>query len=53
MEEKELLEQEEFTLEDIIREFSDHPVPPKEEPAEEEPSSAESPAEEPVEETEE
>ena len=30
MEDKNLQEQEEFTLEDIIREFSDHPV---EEPA--------------------
>lgn len=44
MEEKELLEQEEFTLEDIIREFSDHPEPRKDEPAEEpveEPAAAE------------
>lgn len=31
MEEKELLEQEEFTLEDIIREFSDHPAELKQE----------------------
>jgi hypothetical protein len=41
MEDKELQELEEFTLEDIIREFSDHPVEsaavelPEEEPAEE------------------
>lgn len=45
MEDKELQELE-FTLEDIIREFSDHPV---EEPAEE--KFSEAPAEEPAEET--
>ena len=62
MEDKELLEQEEFTLEDIIREFSDHPyeepaveapieeVPAEETPAEEVPAE-EAPTEEaPVEE---
>lgn len=52
MEDKELLEKEEFTLEDIIREFSDHPY---EEPAEESVEESmeepvEEPAEEPVEE---
>ena len=34
MEDKELQELEEFTLEDIIREFSDHPIPEQEEAAE-------------------
>ena len=48
MEDKELLELEEFTLEDIIREFSDHPYEePKEEPQEE---PAEEMTEEPAEE---
>ena len=59
MEEKELQEAEEFTLEDIIREFSDHPVPLKEESAEEakaeesaaEEESTEAPAEMPALET--
>ena len=50
MEDKELQELEEFTLEDIIREFSDHPVPLEEESSEEETVTAETPAEEPVEE---
>ena len=43
MEDKELLDLEEFTLEDIIREFSDHPY---EEPAEETPEEAVEQAEE-------
>ena len=44
MEDKEILEQEEFSLEDIIREFSDHPV-------EETPAEAVAPEGEPAEET--
>ena len=47
MEDKELQELEEFTLEDIIREFSDHPIPePAEEPAQEEAPAEETAVEE-------
>ena len=38
MEDKELQELEEFSLEDIIREFSDHPIPKQEEVTEEVPA---------------
>ena len=38
MEDKELQELEEFSLEDIIREFSDHPIPKQEEVTEEAPA---------------
>ena len=49
MEDKELQELEEFSLEDIIREFSDHPMSVKEETAQEtEPAAEEVPAEEVV-----
>ena len=41
MEDKELQEQEEFSLEDIIREFSDHPIPKQEEVTEEVPAEEE------------
>ena len=41
MENKELQELEEFSLEDIIREFSDHPVQQEEEPVQEEAPVAE------------
>ena len=52
MEDKELQELEEFTLEDIIREFSDHPYeePAKEKTVEAEPQDAETEAEAPAEE---
>ena len=47
MDNKELQELEEFSLEDIIREFSDHPVQQEEEPVQEEaPVAEEAPAQE-------
>ena len=48
MEEKELLEQEEFTLEDIIREFSDHPAELKQETEVETAEKAQEETEEPI-----
>ena len=52
MEDKNLQEQEEFTLEDIIREFSDHPVEePAAEPVEEVPVEEETTEEDPAEES--
>ena len=50
MEDKERQELEEFTLEDIIREFSDHPAEETEKPEETAPETAEEAAEEPAEE---
>ena len=53
MEDKELLEMEEFSLEDIIREFSDHPEEVKQETVEEEAQEQAQETEEPAQVTEE